>query len=177
MQLQNRRTHYQDQMVLTNHQYQGRPSLEFGDLKKRRGDLASPQKYCPGLSQLVLIVNNWGFVRDTQHDSKVRPCNVSDFQVQLKLSSTTFKTQSNPDSEFPFDKQAANFPFDSFEQLMRSSITKTFAAEVKALYEETEGPISNEPELDREQETDGEEEEEEERPLASSFKSHKRGKK
>lgn len=162
-------------MVLTNHQYQGKPSLDFGDSRKRRavnsGDLA-------GLSQLVLIVNNWGFVRDTQHDSKVRPCKVSDFQVQLKLSSTTFKTQTNPDSEFPYDKQAANFPFDSFEQLMRSSITKTFAAEVKALYEETEGPISSESELDTDQEVEEEEEDgEEEKSLASILNAYKKGKK
>lgn len=142
-QLQNRRTHYQDQMVLTSHNFAAK--AETGDYKKRgRGseDTASG-KATSGLSQLVLIVNNWGFVRDTQHDSKVRPCTVSDFQVQLKLSSSAFRNALNPDCQYPFDKQAANFPYDSFEQILKSNLTKSFVAEVKGLYEDTEGPIAS----------------------------------
>jgi hypothetical protein len=47
--------------------------------------------------------------------------------VQLKLSSTAFKSPSNPNSgKFSFDKQGVNFPYDSFEQVMKSNLTKAF---------------------------------------------------
>jgi hypothetical protein len=103
-------------MVLTSHNFAVK--AENGDYKRkgRGSDETVTGKATSGLSQLVLIVNNWGFVRDTQHDSKVRPCTVSDFQVQLKLSSLAFRNALNPDCQYPFDKQAANFPYDSFEQ-------------------------------------------------------------
>ena len=160
-------------MVLTNHNFTSK-NLESGDLQKRKGSGESSNKNTSGLSQLVLIVNNWGFVRDTQHDSRVRPCTVSDFQVQLKLSSSAFRTAANPDSQFPFDKQAANFPYDSFEQLLKSSLTKSFVREVKSLYEETEGPIASDSDSEDNKSADNEgeeEEEEEDRPLTSVYKS------
>ena len=184
-QLQNRRTHYQDQMVLTNHNFtSAKLSNGGGEYPKRRA--AAADQSVSGLTQLVLIINNWGFVRDTQHDSKVRPCTLSDFQVQLKLSSSAFRSASNPDCEFPFDKQAANFPYDSFEQVLKSSLTKNFVKEVKQLYEETESPVYEETSSsgDEEDEARGavkgrgeeEEEEEEEREFVPSIhKIAKRG--
>ena len=184
-QLQNRRTHYQDQMVLTNHNFtSAKLSNGGGEYPKRRA--AAADQSVSGLTQLVLIINNWGFVRDTQHDSKVRPCTLSDFQVQLKLSSSAFRSTSNPDCEFPFDKQAANFPYDSFEQVLKSSLTKNFVKEVKQLYEETESPVYEETGSssgDEEDEARGvvkgrveEEEEEEEREFVPSIhKIAKRG--
>ena len=130
-------------MVLTNHNFtSAKLSNGGGEYPKRRA--AAADQSVSGLTQLVLIINNWGFVRDTQHDSKVRPCTLSDFQVQLKLSSSAFRSASNPDCEFPFDKQAANFPYDSFEQVLKSSLTKNFVKEVKQLYEETESPVYEE---------------------------------
>jgi hypothetical protein len=137
-------------MVLTSHNFAAK--AETGDYKRRgRGsDETVAGKATSGLSQLVLIVNNWGFVRDTQHDSKVRPCTVSDFQVQLKLSSSAFRNALNPDCQYPFDKQAANFPYDSFEQILKSNLTKSFITEVKGLYEETEGPIASDYDSDTE---------------------------
>ena len=173
-------------MVLTNHNFTtAKPSNGGGEYPKRRA--AAADQSVSGLTQLVLIINNWGFVRDTQHDSKVRPCTLSDFQVQLKLSSSAFRSASNPDCEFPFDKQAANFPYDSFEQVLKSSLTKNFVKEVKQLYEETESPVYEETGSssgDEEDEARGavkgrveeEEEEEEEREFVPSIhKIAKRG--
>ena len=164
--MQNRRTHYQDQMVLTSHNFAVK--AENGDYKRKRGGVVSEEigKATSGLSQLVLIVNNWGFVRDTQHDSKVRPCTVSDFQVQLKLSSSAFRNALNPDCQYPFDKQAANFPYDSFEQILKSNLTKSFISEVKGLYEDTEGPIASDEESDTEVDEPKGQSDEEDRPLA-----------
>lgn len=168
-------------MVLTNHNFTTpKPSNIGGEYPKRRA--AAADQSVSGLTQLVLIINNWGFVRDTQHDSKVRPCTLSDFQVQLKLSSSAFRSASNPDCEFPFDKQAANFPYDSFEQVLKSSLTKNFVKEVKQLYEETESPVYEEASSgDEEDEArravkEREEEEEEEREFVPSIhKIAKRG--
>ena len=171
--MQNRRTPCQDQMVLTNHNFVVKKLSESGgEAKKRRAGEEPQYTNTIGLSQLLLIVNNWQFVRDTQHDSRVRACTLSDFQVQLKLSSSAFRSQTNPDTEFPFDKQSANFPYDSFVQLMKSNPLKAFEAEVRELYEETQGPVNSDPDTDeapeddREREREEEEEEEEEdRPL------------
>jgi hypothetical protein len=137
-------------MVLTSHNFAA--TAENGDYKRkgRGSDKTDTGKTTSGLSQLVLIVNNWGFVRDTQHDSKVRPYTVSDFQVQLKLSSSAFRNAPNPDCQYPFDKQAANFPYDSFEQILKSNLTKSFISEVKGLYEDTEGAIASDDESDTE---------------------------
>ena len=130
-------------MVLASHNYEiGNASSEDSN-KKRKGSSVKQT----GLSQLVLIVNNWSFVRDYQHHSKVRECQLSDFQVQLKISSSAFKNRQSPSIDFHFDKNAANFPYDSFVQIMRSGLTKSFIADVRQMYEETEPPITVEEEL------------------------------
>ena len=140
--MQTRRTAYQDQMVLTSHQFKIPAAVG-----KKRDNKSENVEY--GNTRLMLIVNNWGFVQDTQHEPKVRQCVLSDFQVQLKLTSSAFRNPQNPDTEFPFDKQAANFPYDSFVQVMRSKLTRDFIADVRSMYEETEGKfVNNEPDDD-----------------------------
>ena len=114
----------------------------------------------------MLIVNNWGFVREVQHKADVRLCTPSDFQVQLKLSSTAFRSSANPDCEFPFDKQAANFPYESFLQLHQSSGLKRFIRELRETYEDVEG-VSLE----------GDEEEEEEEEEANNKEGEELGRK
>ena len=153
-------------MVLTTHNFVVKKLSESGESRKRRAGEESQYTNTIGLSQLLLIVNNWLFVRDTQHDSRVRACTPSDFQVQLKLSSSAFRTPTNPDTEFPFDKQSANFPFDSFVQLMKSRELAKFEAEVRDFYEETQGPVNSDTDTDEVREEDQEQEEEEDRPLA-----------
>ena len=155
-------------MVLTNHNFVMKKLTESGETKKRRAGEEPLFNSVIGLSQLLLIVNNWLFVRDTQHDSRVRACTPSDFQVQLKLSSSAFRSPTNPDTEFPFDKQSANFPYDSFVQLMKSSQLKKFEAEVREFYEEIHGPVDSDTDTDEVQidDPEQEQEEEEDRPLA-----------
>lgn len=134
--------------MLTNYRYTVKKNEET-DGKRGAGKYprkSEASKVETGLSQVVLIVNNWGFVRDKQNEAKVRPCELSDFQVQLKLASTAFRKPENSDSEFPFDRQAANFPYDSFCQVMRSKLTQSFVSEVRRMYEETEGKFPDEEE-------------------------------
>ena len=154
-QLQKTRTHYQDQLRLTSHVYPiVRKNLEEEGKKNKRG---KPAAESSGMTNLLLIINNWNFVRDTQLQAMVKKCTPADFQVQLKLTSTAFRNASNPDCEFPFDKQAANFPYESFLQLHQSSGLKRFVRELKETYEDVEG-IS----LEGDEEEEGEEAEEEE---------------
>ena len=153
-QLQKTRTHYQDQLRLTSHVYSiVRKNLEEEGKKNKRG---KPAAESSGMTNLLLIINNWNFVRDTQLQAMVKKCTPADFQVQLKLTSTAFRNASNPDCEFPFDKQAANFPYKSFLQLHQSSGLKRFIRELKETYEDVEG-IS----LEGDEEEEEEEEEEE----------------
>ena len=154
-QLQKTRTHYQDQLRLTSHVYPiVRKNLEEEGKKNKRG---KPAAESSGMTNLLLIINNWNFVRDTQLQAMVKKCTPADFQVQLKLTSTAFRNASNPDCEFPFDKQAANFPYESFLQLHQSSGLKRFIRELKETYEDVEGISLEGDEEQEEEEEEGEE--------------------
>ena len=154
-QLQKTRTHYQDQLRLTSHVYPiVRKNLEEEGKKNKRG---KPAAESSGMTNLLLIINNWNFVRDTQLQAMVKKCTPADFQVQLKLTSTAFRNASNPDCEFPFDKQAANFPYESFLQLHQSSGLKRFIRELKETYEDVEGISLEGDEEEEEEEEEGEE--------------------
>ena len=170
-----RRAPYQDQLRLTSYEF----PVEKKDDKNRK------KKDEFGNTSLLLIVNNWHFVNDTQDVRDVRLCELSDFQVQLKLTSTAFRSAKNPDAEFAFDKQAANFPYDCFLQILKNRNISSFIAEVKKLYEETEDAICDDEEVEHDEEDnqvigykkrnrslplegDGVEEEEEEEAAAAS---------
>ena len=154
-QLQKTRTHYQDQLRLTSHVYPiVRKNLEEEGKKNKRG---KPAAESSGMTNLLLIINNWNFVRDTQLQAMVKKCTPADFQVQLKLTSTAFRNASNPDCEFPFDKQAANFPYESFLQLHQSSGLKRFVRELRETYEDVEGISLEGDEEQEEEEEEGEE--------------------
>ena len=145
--MQKSRTHYQDQMRLTSHVFPLKKSGDEGSSNGRNRKNSSKSEAL-GITNLLLIINNWNFVRDNQNDSKVKKCSPADFQVQLKLSSTAFRNVSNPDCEFPFDKQAANFPYDSFLQLYKSNELRKFIREVRETYLAFEGPL---PDADEEE--------------------------
>ena len=140
-------------MVLTSHNFEVKKPVEElgGRGRKRSTSGSSAGKPERGVSNLLLIVNNWAFVRETQHKAEVRLCTPSDFQVQIKLSSTAFRTAVNPDCEFPFDKQSANFPYDSFLQLHESSTVKKYIREVRDQYVAIEGPFPDEDEEEAEE--------------------------
>ena len=74
-------------MVITSHKFEVSKPADSSKGGKRSNNRDETKV---GLTNLVLIVNNWQFVRDVQKDAKCRGCTVSDFQVQLKLSSTAF---------------------------------------------------------------------------------------
>ena len=137
-----RRAPYQDQLRLTSYEF----PIEKKDDKNRK------KKDEFGSTSLLLIVNNWHFVNDTQDVRDVRLCELSDFQVQLKLTSTAFRSAKNPDAEFAFDKQAANFPYESFMQILKNRAISSFIAEVKKLYEETEDAICDDEEVEADEE-------------------------
>ena len=138
--MQKCRTHFQDQMVITSHKFEAAARSDPKGKGKRSG---KKEEQTVGLTNLVLIVNNWQFVRDVQNDAKCRGCTTADFQVQLKLSSTAFRNSANPDCQFPYDKHAANFPYDSFVYLMTSPVVRNYVREVKKMYLEIEGPLDD----------------------------------
>ena len=163
--MQKTRTHYQDQLKLTSHVYPiKKASEESGSNGRGRKNKNSGGNHEAkmGMTNLLLIINNWNYVRDTQNQPNVKKCTPSDFQVQLKISSTAFRNASNPDCEFPFDKQAANFPYDSFLQLHQSRGVKKFIQEVKETYLAVEGKF---PGTEEEDDAEADEEEEEEDDL------------
>ena len=125
-------------MRLTSHVFPLKKSGDEGSSNGRNRKNSSKSEAL-GITNLLLIINNWNFVRDNQNDSKVKKCSPADFQVQLKLSSTAFRNVTNPDCEFPFDKQAANFPYDSFLQLYKSNELRKFIREVRETYLAFEG--------------------------------------
>ena len=131
-------------MVLTQHAFKISKDdvVVGGGGGGKRGKKRERDEDVTGHSNLMLIVNNWGFVRDTQEKAKVRQCELSNFQVQLKLSSTAFRNAQNPDTTHPYDRHSANFNFDSFVFLMNSESFRTWMREVKRLYEEQEGPMN-----------------------------------
>ena len=171
-QLQKTRTHYQDQMRLTSHVYKVK-SVNDDSTNGNSNNKSKNQKRkasnseALGLTNLLLIINNWNFVRDTQLQANVKKCAPADFQVQLKLSSTAFRNAANPDCEFPFDKQAANFTYDGFLQLQKSLGLKAFIKEVKETYKALEGNFPDEEDEEEAEDEeidvgDGENEEDEE---------------
>ena len=142
-------------MVITSHKFEGIKPADASSRGGKRSNNRDEPKV--GLTNLVLIVNNWQFVRDVQKDAKCRGCTVSDFQVQLKLSSTAFRNAANPDCAFPFDKHAANFPFESFVSVMTSPIVNKYVKDVKEMYIETEGPFDDDDDDDDNDEDDNNE--------------------
>lgn len=172
-QLQSTRSHYQDQMVLTSHNFPVRKAALNNRRGAAGGSKTAETSEALGLTNLLLIVNNWSFVRDTQHLAAAKTCKPGDFQVQLKLASTAFRTALNPDCEFAFDKQSANFPLESFEELLASPGLARFMREIKTLCREEEGLILED---DSEYESDSTELEDEEPAVADREESKKRRK-
>ena len=176
-QLQKTRTHYQDQMRLTSHVYNIKNVKDESNgnnkLKSQKRKANNPDAL--GLTNLLLIINNWNFVRDTQLQANVKKCTPSDFQVQLKLSSTAFRNAANPDCEFPFDKQAANFTYDGFLQLQKSLSLKAFIKEVKETYRAIEGNFPDDEDEEEAENEEAEEEEEEDEEVRFSNKKTRRG--
>ena len=97
-------------------------------------------------TKLVLIVSNWGFVRDNKDfPSKVR-CTPHDVAIGFKLASSQFrptgaaggtKTSTCP---YDFDAHGATLPFPAFLSLIKdSAVTEDFLRKIRRRYEADTG--------------------------------------
>ncbi len=99
------------------------------------------------LSQFVLTISNWHFVRDAQNVKVLPVCAIKDCVIGLKLSSSAFKSQSldhADDGEYHFDKNGLLMPYTVFLDFMSSiEFKKDFMDLVKKEYEHRGNKIDN----------------------------------
>jgi hypothetical protein len=98
------------------------------------------------LSQFVLTISNWHFVRDAQNVKVLPVCAIKDCVIGLKLSSSAFKPQSleHADGEYHFDKNRLLMPYTVFLDFMSSiEFKKDFMDLVKKEYEHRGNKINN----------------------------------
>ncbi len=96
------------------------------------------------MSQFVLTISNWHFVRDVQNFKVLPVCAIKDCVIGLKLSFTAFKSQSldHLDGEYHFDKNGLLMPYTVFLDFI-SSIKFDFMDLVKQEYENRGNKIDN----------------------------------
>ena len=99
------------------------------------------------MSQFVLTISNWHFVRDAQNVKVLPVCAIKDCVIGLKLSSSAFKPQSlehADDGEYHFDKNGLLMPYTVFLDFMSSiEFKKDFMDLVKNEYENRGNKIDN----------------------------------
>jgi hypothetical protein len=99
------------------------------------------------VSQFVLTISNWHFVRDAQNVKVLPVCAIKDCVIGLKLSSSAFKPQSlehADDGEYHFDKNGLLMPYTVFLDFMSSiEFKKDFMDLVKTEYENRGNKIDN----------------------------------
>ena len=99
------------------------------------------------MSQFVLTISNWHFVRDAQNVKVLPVCAIKDCVIGLKLSSSAFKPQSlehADDGEYHFDKNGLLMPYTVFLDFMSSiEFKKDFMDLVKTEYENRGNKIDN----------------------------------
>jgi hypothetical protein len=97
------------------------------------------------LTELILTISNWHFVRDTQARRDGPTCKLEDCTISLKLSSTVFKTSEDDlgveDKNHNFDKNGAVIPYSAFVSLMQQEDFITYLSQVRVKYESTEGSL------------------------------------
>lgn len=102
-------------------------------------------------SQLVLVISNWHFVRDSLNSGQPRPCQPADCSVAIKLASSVFKPVgivlsqlpggSTDSSQFYFDRNGVSTPYEAFVSLSTSAEFKTYLTQVKSRFEQEWGPL------------------------------------
>jgi hypothetical protein len=98
------------------------------------------------LSQFVLTISNWHFVRDAQNVKVLPVCTIKDCVIGLKLSSSAFKPQwlDHTDGEYHFDKNRLLMPYTAFLDFMSSiEFKQDFMDPVKKEYEHRGNKIDN----------------------------------
>ncbi len=128
-------------------------SHNFSERKSDKSDQTT--SHC---SELVLLLDNYHFVRDEFKYPKMPPCTVDDCSVSFKLSSTMFKPSApNPEAaaaadsaclarpstealgQYYFDKNGASIPFPAFRQLLKDPKFVSYMEIVKKQYEKDLG--------------------------------------
>ena len=128
------RSHYSDYTVIASHMF-----------KQKRDNVEKTHT-----SELVLIINNWHFVKDNHTKTNVPPCRPDDCSVQIKISSTVFKSESQAGSsdlaeasanseEYFFDKNGIIIPFPAFKDLLSNRDFQFYLGKVKQQFEEDTG--------------------------------------
>jgi hypothetical protein len=113
-------------------------SYAFTDGKTKTGQL----------SQVILIVCNYHFVRSHANTEKCPRLRPQDVSISLKVSSSVFKTagasSSSDDQENVwFDQSGAQMPYATFVSLMDDkTFTDEYMMSVRADYERTEGNVT-----------------------------------
>ena len=98
------------------------------------------------MSQFVLTISNWHFVRDAQNVKVLPVCAIKDCVIGLKLSSTAFKPPSSDhaDGDYHFDKNGLLMPYTVFLDFMSSiEFKQDFMDLVKKEYEQRGNKIDN----------------------------------
>lgn len=96
------------------------------------------------VSQFVLGISNWHFVRDKGSDrSKQLTCTPGDIQIYIKLSSDVFRSENSESgkSDFAFDRNSACFSYATLISLIRSDDFQSLCRSVKEKYEAKEGKL------------------------------------
>lgn len=136
LQTMHTRSHYSDYTVIATHMF-----------KQKRDNVEKTHT-----SELVLIINNWHFVKDTHTKTVVPPCRPDDCSVQIKISSTVFKSEAQllssgsdlldtneTGEEFFFDKNGTIIPFPAFKELITSKDFQFYLKKVKEQFDEDSG--------------------------------------
>lgn len=130
-----------DNSVLSEHLSLG---VQNNAGRPRKGSDESQKTF---LTQFVLGISNWHFVRDkTSEASKELICSPSDIQIYIKLSSDCFRgnkgeTQNRGELDFCFDRNAACFSYVTLISLIRSEEFQKTCQLAKTRYEKLEGPL------------------------------------
>lgn len=98
-------------------------------------------------TKLVLIVSNWGFVRDNKDlPEKVR-CTAHDVAIGLKLASSQFRPEGSSSGgtktstcPYDFDAHGAVIPYPAFLSLLKDeTFTRDFIGKIRKRYEADTG--------------------------------------
>ena len=128
------RSHFTDYIVISSHSF-----------VENNKDKKTTTKH---LSELVVTISNWHYVRDNLSNPRINKCTLADCAIGLKLSSSVFKpasvvaSEASRDNPYYFDRNGATIPYDAFFALLHQLDFEEFLNHVKRRYETTAGPLA-----------------------------------
>lgn len=92
-------------------------------------------------SKLVLVISNWGFVRDQEGNPKFQKCTPHDVSIGFKLDSTAFRpADKSIVKPRYFDRNGASIPYPAFLSLMKDeSFVFEYMSKLQKRFEEDTG--------------------------------------